>query len=175
MPKWVIKRRWEGAPLEVREYIDSVEEAKEYPYIERVIKKYGVDKVVPLAMNDVGGYHHLPRDDKEIVAIIESDEKPVLSPFKVYPINNPVIRDGWLAPDGTTFTCGYMGHIGCARELRKAFALSDRRGTGQPDEILLDNGWIKIMQGTWFGHWKKVTDKQMQTLERVGITRRFDE
>lgn len=175
MTKWVIKRPWEGAPLEVWEYIDSVEEAKEYPYIERAIRKFGVDKVVPLAMNSVGGYHHLPRDDKEIVAIIESDEPPRLSLFETYPANVPNIRNGWMAPDGTTFSCGYMGHIGCAQSIRKEFGLSDVRGNGQPDEILLDNGWIKIMQGTWYGRWRKVTDVQMVALQNAGITRRFDE
>ncbi|MDD3020929.1 MAG: hypothetical protein PHX61_08135 [Alphaproteobacteria bacterium] len=169
MKKWVIKQYAEGAPLELWEYIDSVEEAMKYVYVAQAIRKYGVDQVVPLAMNKLGGYHHLPRDSKEIVQIIESDEAPTLSVYRQYPVNATTIQNGWMHPNGTTFECGSYGHISCALQLCNEFHVPEA-GTIHDDEALLEHGWIKIFNGEWYGRWKKINDNQIRILETLGIT-----
>lgn len=174
MKKWVIKRSEWGGTLEVWEYIDSEEEAKKYWYIAHAIKKYGIEKVIPLAMNDNGGYHHLPSDSPEIVRIIESEKPPELSVYMQYPVNAKEICNGWMAPDGTTFSCNSFGHIECAVKLFKEFGVPDA-GSRCADESLLKSGWIKIYCGRWCGYsWKNMTDSQALKLESLKIGREGD-
>lgn len=168
MKKWVIKQPAKGAPLEIWEYIDTIEEAMEYWYIAQAIRKYGADKIVPLAMNDYGGYHPLPADSKEIVQIVTSEEPPNLSVYELYPANSPNFYNGWMSPDGITFECGMYGHIGCAVKLCKEFHVPEI-GTIHGDEALLEQGWIKVMHGNWYGNWRKINDNQVQILEGLGI------
>lgn len=168
MKKWVIKQPAKGAPLEVWRYIDSIEEAMKYHYVAQAIRKYGAEKVVPLAMNNLGGYHPLPADSKEIVQIVVSDECPNLSVYKLYPVNFPKLYNGWMSPDGTTFECGAYGHIECASNLCKEFQIPEI-GTACNDEALLEHGWIKIMGREWYGHWKKINDNQIRVLESLNI------
>lgn len=174
MPKWVVKRPEHSRHLEIWEYIDTVEEAKQYWYIRQAICKYGAENVVPLAMNRFGGYHHLPINSKEIVRIIESEAQPDISVFELYPPGLPQIQNGWMAPDASIFTCGAYGHLDCAEKLCSAFQVRPYDPTG-PDETLLAHGWIKILSRTWFGNWRAVTDKQIQEHERLGVKRRFME
>lgn len=61
MDKWVIKKGMSGKP-EVWKYIDDISEARRYWYVSKAIDKYGSGKVLPLAMNDVDGYHWLGPD-----------------------------------------------------------------------------------------------------------------
>lgn len=168
MKKWVIKQPAKGGPLEIWEYIDSVEEAMKYWYVAQAIRKYGVEKIVPLAMNANGGYHHLPADSSEIVRIVNSEEPPNLSVYELYPVNSPKLYNGWMAPDGTTFACSSYGHIGCADKLCKEFHVPEI-GTIHGDEALLEHGWIKIMHGEWYGRWGKISDRQVLSLEKLGV------
>lgn len=168
MRKWAIKRSPYSGTLEVWEYIDTVEEAKKYPYVAKAIREHGADKVVPLAMNRMGGYHHLPRDDKSIVRIVESEEEPSLSVYEQYPVNPESLSNGWLSPDGTIFECGSFGHIGCAMALCEEYEVP-QAGTIHGDEALLEHGWIKIFNGQWYGRWKKINDRQIEVLESKGI------
>lgn len=168
MKKWVIKLTHKDAPLEIWEYIDSVEEAMEYPWVAQSIRKHGANKVVPLAMNNVGGFHHLPADSPEIVQIIESDERPKLSAYRQYQVNDKEIKDGWMHPNGTTFTCGAFGHISCASNLCEEFNVPNS-GTIHDDEALLEHGWIKIFNGSWYGRWGKINDTQIKVLDELGL------
>lgn len=168
MKKWVVKQPRKGAPLEIWEYIDTVEEATEYPYVKQAIRKYGANKVVPLAMNDFGGYHHIPADSPEIVEIIVSEEPPKISVYKLYPVNAQSIHNGWMNPNGTTFSCGAYGHICCAEKLVEEFNVPEF-GTIHADEALLEHGWIKIFSGSWYGRWGKINDKQIQILGELGL------
>lgn len=168
MKKWVIKQPYKGEKLEIWEYIDTVEAAVKIPYVAMAINKYGADRVVPLAMNDRGGYHYLPADSAEIVKIIECDEKPKLSVYEQYPVNSAHLRDGWMSPDGTTFSCGAYGHIDSASSLCDELRVP-MGGSLNGDEALINAGWIKIMNGEWFGSWRKVRDDQIRALESLGI------
>lgn len=168
MKKWVIKQPWKNAPLEVWEYIDTVEEAMKYWYVAQAIQKHGAEKIVPLAMNENGGYHPLPADSKEIVQIVTSEEPPNLSVYELYPVNSSELYNGWMAPDGVTFECGMYGHIGCADKLCREFHVPEI-GTAHGDEALLEHGWIKIAKGEWYGCWRKINDNQVCTLEKLHI------
>lgn len=168
MKKWVIKQPTKGAPLEIWEYIDTIKEAMEYWYIAQAIRKYGADKIVPLAMNDYGGYHPLPADSKEIVQIVTSEKRPDISVFQQYPTNTEQIYNGWMSPSGTTFECGIYGHIGCADKLCREFHVPEI-GTVHGDEALLEQGWIKISNRKWFGRWGQINDYQLRTLEKLHI------
>lgn len=55
-------KRGDSGKLEVWQYIDTIEEANRYFYIARVIEKYGVKEILPIAMNRVGGFHSLKWD-----------------------------------------------------------------------------------------------------------------
>ena len=170
MTKWVIKRPAPNCPLEVWEYITDVEEAKEYWYIAQAIDKYGIDTVVPLAMNRLGGYHHLPYDDPEIVCVVESEKKPKLKLFEKYLVNRPDFKYGWLSPDCTSYSCSYMGHINLANDI--CCELYNKDATGMValyDEFLLDNGWIKVGRSGWYGRWEKISDQQVEFLESKNI------
>lgn len=174
MPKWVIKRSEGSRHLELWEYIDTVAEAEKYEYIRRAIQKHGAENVVPLAMNRLGGYHHLPADSKEIVRIVESEQPPDVSVYEFYPSGLPGMQNGWMSPDASTFTCGAYGHLDCAEKLCTEFNVLPRNPAG-PDETLFAQGWVKIMSGTWYGLWRSVNDKQIQELERLGIKYRLPE
>lgn len=106
MKKWVIKRSWPNEnKLEVWEFIDTEEEARKYWYISQAMNKYGVEEMLPIAMNDLGGYHSLHNIMDRIVKIVESDEKPKLSVDEAYGVNEEMFRCGWIAPNGTTYSC----------------------------------------------------------------------
>lgn len=168
MKKWVIKQPRKDAPLEIWEYIDTVEEAMEYPWVAQAIRKYGANKVVPLAMNKFGGYHSLPADSPEVVEIIISEEPPKISVYKLYPVNAQSIHNGWMNQNGTTFSCGAYGHIRCAEKLVEEFNISEI-GTIHADDALLEHGWIKIANRRWYGRWGKINDKQIQVLDELGL------
>ena len=115
--KYCIYRKPWG-DIEAWEYIDDLEEAYEYWYIRDVIEKYGAEKVLPIAMNKVGGYHSVFTD--EVVAIIESDTWPALSThYELFKdlVNNEKFDYGWIDPLGNTYSCRYMGHASLADEL----------------------------------------------------------
>lgn len=169
MKKWVIKKSpYNDQQLEVWEYIDTVEEAVKYWYVAKAIRKYGVETVVPLAMNDCGGYHHLPADSEEIVQIVVSDEKPNLSVFQQYSVNSKNLINGWVSPTCVSFSCGAFGHIRCAAQLVKEFKVPETR-TAHGDEALLEHGWIKVMNGKWYGRWSKINDNQVRLLDTLGL------
>jgi len=168
MTKWVIKRSpYDNNIFEVWEYITDVEEAKKYWYISQAIRKYGEDKVVPLAMNNFGGYHWLPYDDPSIVCVVESEEEPTLKLFQQYAINQSDFHYGWLSPDCTSYTCHYMGHCQLASDICRE--LYNNKVDALADEFLLNNGWIKVATDGWYGRWDKINDKQVMFLDNKGI------
>lgn len=174
MRKWVIKQPWKDAPLQVWEYIDSVEEAQKYWYVSQAIDKYGVDEIVPLAMNSLGGYHPLKPDSPEIVAIIESENEPTLSLIQKYPIAKGKVANGWMSPDCVIYTCDSYGHIGLAERICEEFYdgpfYRTEKGNliNAPDEKLYDKGWIKITAWRWLGWLWKINDAQVERCEELG-------
>ena len=167
MKKWMLIRPYKDSPIQIWEFIDDLQEALQYWYVARAISKYGINKVMPIVMNDLGGYHTHRPDAPDVVAIIESVEKPGISVFKQYPVNSENFRTGWLSPDCTSFSCEYMGHIGLAMRIVKEFFGLPENPTA--DDALLEKGWIKVMNRTWLGEWDKINDKQMAFLEEKGF------
>ena len=167
MDKWVIKKGMSGK-LEVWKYIDDISEARRYWYVSKAIDKYGLSKVLPLAMNDVGGYHWLGPDIKSgnIVKIIESNSKPELSLEEEFGKNEKHFSCGWLSPECDSYSCGYMEHIDLADKICKD--LYDKHFC-VCDDFLLDNGWIKVTRDGWYGNWDKINDDQINFLESKNI------
>ena len=166
MKKWILIQPCKGAPIQVWEFIDDIREAMKYWYVRQAIEKYGADKVMPIAMNDVGGYHPHKPDEKDVVAVIESVEKPNISVFRQYPINDERFVTGWLSPDCTTFSCGYMGHIGLAMKIVEELFNEPQNVTA--DDFLLEHGWVKVMNEKWLGCLDQMNDSQVEFLERKG-------
>ena len=163
--------------IEAWEYIDDLEEACEYWYIRDVIEKYGAEKVLPIAMNKVGGYHTVFTD--EVVAIIESDTWPALSThYELFKdlVNNEKFDYGWIDPLGNTYSCKYMGHASLASELvalnysveYSKYKLVEER-INAPDDFLLENGWIKVLHGNpaHIYYDEKVTKEALNKLIKV--------
>ena len=165
--KWMLIQRYEDSPIEIWEFIDDLQEALKYWYVARCIREYGVDKIMPIVMNDLGGYHTHRPDAPDVLAIIESEEKPNLSVFKKYPVNRKDFHTGWLSPDCTSFSCSYMGHISLAIKIVREVLKMPTSVVA--DDVLLEKGWIKVMSGRWLGYWDKISDKQVTFLEERGI------
>lgn len=173
MRKWAIKKGYRNT-LSVWRYIDDEKEARTYWYINQAIDEDGVNKVLPLAMNDVGGYHWLQPDIDagNVVRIIESDTKPVLSLNEVYEVNSPNFKYGWLSPECVSYSCDVMGHIDLSEKICNE--IYNKPYFPRSDDWLLDQGWIKIYHDGWFGHWEFINDEQIEWLEAHNIKCQFD-
>jgi len=55
---------------------------------------------------------------------------------------------GWLTPKADLIKCNEYGHLDTARHLVKEFNYPTNNK--QFDEVLLDNGWIRISMQTFF-------------------------
>lgn len=170
MKKWVIKKSWPNENLlEVWRFIDTGEEARKYWYIDQAMDKYGVDEMLPIAMNDVGGYHSLHNIMDRIVRIVESDEKPRLSLHEEYPVNEERFNCGWIAPDGTTYSCHSYGHYDlantlCYRDYGHTLYCVDGCTLNDPDGKLMYHGWVKVTYNDYYADYGKMTDAQAEVL-----------
>lgn len=166
--KWVIKKGISGK-LEVWEYIDTVEDASEYWYVKQAMRKYGVENVLPIAMNDYGGYHSLKHDIEtgNIVKVVEQDNKPVLDLSDRYYVNDADFHCGWVSPDCNTYSCGYMEHLDLAEDICEF--VYKRFGDNRCDDFLLEQGWIKVYTEGWTGDWERINDEQIRLMENKGI------
>lgn len=149
----IYKKPW--GDIEAWEYIDDLKEAVSYWYVRDAMDKYGVNDVMPICMNKMGGYHTFYKP--ECIAIIESDTWPSLSShydlFKGI-INNEKFNYGWIDTLGNTYMCQYMGHASLASELvtmnyKVEYTKSAlvEQGIDAPDDFLLKKGWIKVFSG----------------------------
>lgn len=173
--KYCIYKRADGN-IEAWEYIDDLKEAVRYWYVKDAIEKYGVNNVMPICMNKVGGYHTFYKP--ECIAIIESDTWPTLSShynlFKGI-INSKNFNYGWIDPLGNTYYCDYMQHASLATELvtmNYKVEYTDAQVKSKinaPDDFLLNKGWIKVLHGKpahlYFD--KYVTDAALKKLLEV--------
>ena len=151
--KYCIYRKPWG-DIEAWEYIDDLDEAMSYWYVRMAIDKYGVEDILPICMNKMGGYHTVNKE--EVIAIIESDTWPSLSShydlFKGI-INNEKFNYGWIDHLGNTYSCRYMGHASLASELvtmNYKVEWTDsivKDNINAPDDFLLNKGWIKVLSG----------------------------
>lgn len=167
MRKWIIKKNDVTGKLEVWEYIDTVEEANKYWYVKRAIRESSVEEVLPIAMNPLGGYHSLHYDIEagNIVEIVESENPPALNLSDAWGINEPDFNRGWIAPDCTTYSCGYMEHYALARDICRV--KYNKTGELNFEDLLTDKGWIRVCHWGWDCNWKKVNDKQILLVESI--------
>lgn len=168
MTKWVIKKGDTGN-LEVWQYIDTIEEASKYWYVTDAIEKYGVDDVLPIAMNSRGGYHSLKWDieNNNIVQIVESETKPILDLASAWTINAKNFKCGWVSPDCTTYSCSYMEHISLAHHICQV--IYQKHDWSLSDDFLFNQGWIKVYNDGWTGDFEKINDNQIRLMENMGI------
>ena len=171
----IYKKSW--GDIEAWEYIDDLEEACSYWYIRDVIEKYGADKIMPIVMNKVGGYHTFY--EPECIAIIESDTWPSLSThYNLFRsiINNEHFDYGWIDPLGNTYSCQYMGHASLASELVSINYATEystsklvRNRLNVPDDFLLEKGWIKVLNNdpAQIYYDEKVTKEALNKLLKV--------
>lgn len=177
MRKWVIKQPFPNSPMQVWEYIDSYEEASKYWYVAQAMRDYGVDDVLPIAMNSMGGYHSINPNSETVIAIVESATKPKLDLIQAYPIAKGRVRNGWMSPECVIYTCDPYGHISCAERLCDEFydgpCYKDDRNNliNAPDEKLYNKGWVKIISGQWLAPLWEVNDAQLNRLEELDIKR----
>lgn len=166
--KWVIKRG-DSDKLEVWRYIDTIEEASKYWYVKDAMEKYGVEDVLPIAMNSRGGYHSLKWDieNNNIVQIIESEEKPILDLASVWFVNSKNFKCGWVSPDCMTYSCDWMEHISLANHICQV--IYHRYDSSLSDEFLFNHGWIKVYSEGWTGDWEKINDNQIRLMENMKI------
>ena len=170
MTKWVIKKSWPNENcLEVWQFIDTEEEARKYWYVSQYLDKYGVENELPIAMNDYGGFHSLHNIMDRIVKIVESDEKPKLDAYEAYPVNEKVFRCGWIAPNGTTYSCHSYDHYElantlCYRDYGNSTYCVEGSVFHDPDGKLLYNGWVKVTYNDYYAGYEKMTDAQAEVL-----------
>lgn len=60
------------------------------------------------------------------------------------------MNTGWLSPDGEFIECGPRDHVNEADEIAEKLGIFDL--TRSSDDVLLDNGWIRISFLTFFEH-----------------------
>lgn len=171
--RWAFKQTPGG--VEVWRYMDSIEEVRDYPYVMDAINKYGEKDVLPILMNSLGGYHTAPLD--KIIEIVECNTRPDFShpQLQRHLINTPDFCCGWISPEGVTYSCHHYGHLDLAEELCRGFnlkwgftSLECKHWYYAPDEVLMQNGWIKIdASRNHYCFWDKVTDKACAKLDEL--------
>lgn len=171
----IYKKPW--GDIECWEYIDNLTEAIQYWYIRDAIDKYGIEDIMPICMNKVGGYHSFYKP--ECIAIIESDTWPSLSThydlFKGI-VNNSNFNYGWIDTLGNTYMCQYMGHVSLAAELVNINYSNEwikyrasENSYNNPDDFLLHKGWIKVLRGdpSYVYYNRYATDEAVKKLLEV--------
>lgn len=127
-------------------------------------------------------YHNGMRDvsvceiNKKIYGYNPVESAPKREPPKVPTRKRPhVPKFGWLAPDGRYFQCNYGAHSALADEI--VGSIEYVQNSEQHLEML---GWCRIARGfhkpymVCMGEGKKLTDKQIKTLEREKLTDSLD-
>lgn len=173
MKKFMIIRDPYDQSLAVWEYIDDVKEAMKYWYVKYAIDKYGVDDIMPIVMNRMGGYHTHRPDANDVVKIVESETWPTLRLWEIHPMNSAAFKTGWIAPDGTTYLCSYEGHVDCAQTIRDSLYNGATPGLSA-DEFLLRKGWGKCTNKTYIVYNNKMTDAMADYFIKNGFHERLE-
>lgn len=140
-----------------------------------VFEKIVRDEQFPVVLDGNGGYYRFSPDDPGFTEIIESESDDPLPLEKMFFLNDPAFKLGWMSPDGDTYSCDYTGHEKCAEKLAEKFF---------PDAILPERalgraGWLKIID-SWNGTERqhrqfvyalsgRLTKKQADKLFDLGI------
>lgn len=160
MKKYVVMKDFKGS-MYVSELIESLEDAKDNIHILEVINNSD-HNVLPMRVNEFGGWCIFNPRDRSFVRIIEAEEWPVLTLEEVFPVNHKYFDCGWIAPDGLSYFCDECQHIECAEKICNKYYdgpyidCVDKR-VHAPDNKLLNLGWIKVFSnGTFFANPDKV-------------------
>lgn len=157
MKKYMLIRSHSGA-TEVWEYIDDVEEARKYWYVDQAIDKYGVESMMPIVMNKLGGYHTHKPDAPDVIDIVEATDWPNLKLYEVYPRNREDFKTGWVAPNGDTYSCDVFDHLDCSTKI--CTCLYGEHTKTLSDEFLLKLGWFKCTNRKYTGYHYKMSEPQ---------------
>ena len=89
-------------------------------------------------------------------------------------VNKWKFKSGWLAPDCTTYSCGFMEHIDLAEDLCKFFNI-ETDNLHIADDVLLERGWVKVGMDGWIGIINKMNNQQFEFLESRNIRNMFED
>lgn len=177
---------WEGPDGERR--WEAVKKEQVSGFLEKLINNGVYPATVMVGYNPIffhwvwTEYHkglsdvYFAKIDKEICGsepVIVSKHKPVEVPIKK---PKPESKFGWIAPDGRFFKCDYSEHTRLARKI-----VGEIQNIFDPERHLEELGWAKVFKG-WedreryaigMGDGKKLTDAQIETLEREGLSRAY--
>lgn len=157
--KYMLIRGYDGS-TQVWEYIEDVEEARTYWYVADAIDKYGVESMMPIVMNKLGGYHTHKPDADDVIGIIESEDWPTLKVWESYPMNATDFKTGWISPDGNTFKCSVYEHLDCSEAIAAQFYGEHTKTIS--DSFLLKCGWFKCSNKKYSGYHHRMSDAQAQ-------------
>lgn len=153
----IIESPYNGSKA-VWEYIDDLDEAMSYWYVRQAIEKYGVESMMPIVMNKLGGYHTHKPDAPDVVDIIESYDWPDLNAWELYPRNRKDFKTGWISPTGDTYSCDVFDHVDCAMKLARQ--LYGEHTATLADDFLLRIGWFKCSNRKYTGWVRKMSEVQ---------------
>lgn len=173
---------WEGPDGE-RKW-EAVKKGQTAGFMEKLLTEYGVHPATvmvayaPILFHWVWKEYHKGLSDVNFHNINEeiygtepaeiSKHKPVDVPVR----EKPVVKFGWLAPDGRFFNCQYGGHSNLADKV-----VGDIQYIANPERHLEELGWAKVLSGGGTGKQyaigmgieKKLTDAQLKTLQRMEL------
>ena len=152
------------------DYADTVE-ALEGSGFEEII----TEDMLPVVFDGRGGYFRFNPRDYNFVELIETDKIPPLPLERMYNVNSPKFKLGWISPDGDTYSCGYTSHNRCAEMIVAKYY----KAVPLPELKLHQYGWIQVIdswkgarrQGGQYVHseFSTLTRKQADKLYELGL------
>lgn len=85
--------------------------------------------------------------------------------YDLYVVNEDELYNAWVAPDCTTFSCGY-DHGGAAEKICRTYGYAVNESAGI---VLMKNGWIKISSGECFAFNNNFSEEQKKFLQSKGL------
>lgn len=133
------------------------------------------EEQLPVVLDGSGGYSTFDPKEPTFVEIIETEKDVPLSLERMYPVNSPDFRLGWVAPNGDTYACNYYSHDKCAAMIVEKYYPLSRF----PESTLFRKGWVQIID-SWDGvqrkhgqyvhaEYGKITKKQADKLYDLGL------
>jgi hypothetical protein len=122
-------------------YCDTIEALGDSVYA-KIVK----EEQLPVVLDGKGGYYRFSNQDPGFSEIVESESDDPLPVERMFFLNDPAFKLGWMSPDGDTYSCDYTGHVKCAEMLAKKFFPQ----APLPERALGRAGWVKIID-SWNG------------------------
>ncbi|MCH5192943.1 MAG: hypothetical protein J1F11_03210 [Oscillospiraceae bacterium] len=168
MKKFAIYRSETGFYYE--EYIENMEQLAGTRF-----EKIVTEDMLPIIINENGGFHRFSEKDYGFVRFMESDKECPLKIEEMYLKNDLNFKLGWISPEGDTYSCSYTNHLKAAGHLAEKFC----PGAKLPERALGKAGWLKVID-SWDGVGRthsqfvysisgKITKQQADTLFDLGL------